>query len=219
MSWSGRSEWPRRIRPPVTIGERIGVLGGTFDPPHYGHLGLAQAVWDALALTQLLFVPAADPPHKLGQLKTPVALRVAMLQRALEGRPGMCLSRLDVDRPGPHYSLDTMRLLRAAHPEAAFWFVMGADSLRDLPDWHRPQELVTLCRLAVVPRQNVAAWPDMHNVVLPGLAQRVDMIDCGPFSLASREIAARLRAGEDASGMLPQAVLDFIAERGLYRRC
>ena len=137
----------------MTIGERIGVLGGTFDPPHNGHLALAQAVRDALALTQLLFVPAADPPHKPGQPIAPVALRVAMLQRALEGKPGMRLSRLDVDRPGPHYSLDTMRLLRTAHPDARLWFVMGADSLRDLPDWHRPQELVTLCRLAVVPRR------------------------------------------------------------------
>ncbi len=203
----------------MTSPERIGVLGGTFDPPHNGHLALAQAVRDALALTQLLFVPAADPPHKPGQPIAPVALRVAMLQRALEGRPGMRLSRLDVDRPGPHYSLDTMRLLRTAHPDAQIWFVMGADSLRDLPGWHRPQKLVTLCRLAVVPRPGVAARPDMHKDVLPGLAQRVDMIDCGPFPLASSEIAARLCTGEDVSGMLPQVVLDFIAERGLYRRC
>ena len=203
----------------MTSPERIGVLGGTFDPPHNGHLALAQAVMETLALTRLLFVPAADPPHKPGQQKTDVELRVAMLQRALEGQPGMRLSRLDIDRPGPHYSLDTMRLLRAAHSDALLWFVMGADSLRDLPDWHRPQELVTLCRLAVVPRPGVAARPDMHKDVLPGLAQRVDMIDCGPFPLASREIAARLRAGKDASSMLPQAVLDFIAERGLYRQC
>ena len=195
------------------------MLGGTFDPPHNGHLALAQAVRDALALTQLLFVPAADPPHKRGQPKTPVAQRVAMLQCTLEDQPGMCLSRLDIDRPGPHYSLDTMRLLGAAHPDALLWFVMGADSLRDLPDWHRPQELVTLCRLAVVPRPGVAARPDMHKDLLPGLAQRVDMIDCGPFPLASREIAARLRADKDARGMLPQAVLDFIAKHGLYRAC
>ena len=203
----------------MTSPERIGALGGTFDPPHNGHLALAQAVTETLALTRLLFVPAADPPHKPGQQKTDVELRVAMLQRALEGQPGMRLSRLDIDRPGPHYSLDTMRLLRAAHPDAQLWFVMGADSLRDLPDWYRPQELVRLCRLAVVPRPGVAAQADMHKDVLPELAQRVDMIDCGPFPLASREIAARLREGEDASSMLPQAVLDFIAERGLYRQC
>lgn len=203
----------------MTTGERIGVLGGTFDPPHNGHLALAQAVSAALTLTQLCFVPAADPPHKRGRPKTPAALRVAMLQRALAGRAGMTLSRLDLDRPGPHYTLDTMRLLRATRPAVALWFVMGADSLRDLPGWHRPQELVTLCRLAVVPRPGVAATADMHAALLPGLEQRVDMIECGPFPHASHEIAGRLRAGEDVSGLLPPAVLAFIREQGLYRRC
>ncbi len=203
----------------MTQGERIGVLGGTFDPPHNGHLALAEAVRAALSLTQLLFMPAADPPHKRGQPKTPAAERVAMLQCALAGRRGLQLSRLDIDRPGPHYSLDSLRLLRAAHPDAALWFVMGADSLRDLPDWHRPQELIALCRLAVVPRPGVTVRPDMHAALLPGLAQRVDMIDCGPFVMASREIAVQLRAGGDASDLLPPAVLDFIAEHGLYRAC
>ena len=199
--------------------ERIGALGGTFDPPHIGHLALAEAVCAALNLTRLLFMPAADPPHKRAQSKTRVAARVAMLERALAGRPRMALSRLDVDRPGPHYALDTVRLLRAAHPGAALWFVMGADSLRDLPGWHRPQELIALCRLAVVPRPGVSARPDMHADTLPGLEERVDMIDCGPFPQASHEIAARLRAGEDVSGLLPPAVLEVIAGLGLYRAC
>lgn len=218
-SLSGRIEGPQEKGSRVTQGERIGVLGGTFDPPHNGHLALAEAVRAALSLTQLLFMPAAEPPHKRGQPKTPAAERADMVQRALSGRPGLHLARLDLERPGPHYSLDTIRLLRAAQPDAALWFVMGADSLRDLPDWRRPQELIMLCRLAVVPRPGVTVWPEMHAALLPGLAERVDMIECGPFAMASREIAALLRAGGDASELLPPAVLDFIAERGLYRAC
>lgn len=197
--------------------ERIGVLGGTFDPPHKGHLALAENARAALCLSRLLFVPAADPPHKRGQPVTPAASRVAMLGRALSGRPGLCLSRLDIDRPGPHYSLDTMRLLREARPAAEFWFVMGADSLRDLPTWHRPLELVRLCRLAVAPRPGVNARADMHADVLPGLEQRVDLLDAALMPHASHEIAAMLRAGEDVSALLPAAVLKYIDERGLYR--
>lgn len=201
----------------MKVAERIGVLGGTFDPPHNGHLALAESARAALCLSRLLLVPAADPPHKRGQPVTPAAARVAMVQCALSGRPGMCLSRLDIDRPGPHYSLDTMRLLREAHPAAEFWFVMGADSLRDLPTWRRPLELAGLCRLAVAPRPGVAVRADMHADILPGLEQRVDVLDAELLPHASHEIAARLRAGEDVSALLPAAVLEYINEQGLYR--
>ena len=201
----------------MSAAERIGVLGGTFDPPHCAHLTLARAARDALNLGRLLFVPAADPPHKRGKDHTPVSARLEMLELALADQEGMCLSRLDVDRPGPHFSLDTIKLLRRDCPAASFWFVMGADSLRDLPDWHRPLELVTLCRLAVVPRPGVCVRPDMHEATLPGLQRRVDLVDCAPLPHASHDIVARLRAGGDVSDLVPSAVLDYIDARGLYR--
>ncbi len=200
----------------MSAAERIGVIGGTFDPPHCGHLALARAVRQALKLRRLLFVPAADPPHKQDVDKSPALARLAMLELALAGQAGMCLSRLDIDRPGPHYSLDTMKLLRRTHPDASFWFVMGADSLRDLPTWQRPGELVSLCRLAVVPRPGVCIRPDMHDHILPGLAQRVDFVDLAPLPHASHVIVERLRKGEDVSGLAPPAVLDYIAANGLY---
>lgn len=201
----------------MSAAQRIGVLGGTFDPPHCAHLALARAVRRALNLKRLLFVPAADPPHKRGKQHTPASTRLKMLELALEGQAGMCLSRLDVDRPGPQYSLDTMKFLQRAHPDASFWFVMGADSLRDLPDWHRPLELVALCRLAVVPRPGVCVRPDMHEAVLPGLERRVDMVDCEPLPHASHDFVERMRRGEDVGGLVPPPVLDFIVEKGLYR--
>ncbi len=201
----------------MSAAKRIGVLGGTFDPPHCAHLALAKTVRKALNLARLLFVPAADPPHKRGKRHTPASARLDMLKLALAGQAGMGLSRLDVDRPGPQFSLDTMKLLRAAHPDARFWFVMGADSLRDLPDWHRPLELVSLCRLAVVPRPGVCVRPDMHEAALPGLERRVDIVDCAPLPHASHDIVERLRRGEDVSGLVPPAVLDYIVAKGLYQ--
>ncbi|MCE2489623.1 MAG: nicotinate-nucleotide adenylyltransferase [Anaerolineae bacterium] len=201
----------------MNAAERIGVIGGTFDPPHCGHLALAGAVRKALDLNRLLFVPAADPPHKQGVDKSPASARLEMLELALAGQAGVCLSRLDIDRPGPHYSLDTMKLLRRDHPDASFWFVMGADSLRDLPTWRQPRELVSLCRLAVVPRPGVCVRPDMHDDILPGLGQKVDFVDLAPLPHASHVIVKRLRKGEDVSGLVPPAVLDYIAARGLYR--
>lgn len=201
----------------MSAAKRIGVLGGTFDPPHCAHLALAKTVRKALNLERLLFVPAADPPHKRGKPHTPASARLDMLKLALAGQAGMGLSRLDVDRPGPQFSLDTMKLLRAAHPDARFWFVMGADSLRDLPGWHRPLELVSLCRLAVVPRPGVCVRPDMHEAALPGLERRVDIVDCAPLPHASHDIVERLRRGEDVSGLVPSAVLDYIVAKGLYR--
>ncbi|MDD9956686.1 MAG: nicotinate-nucleotide adenylyltransferase [Anaerolineaceae bacterium] len=197
--------------------KRIGVLGGTFDPPHCAHLALARAVRDALNLDRLLFLPAADPPHKRGKDMSPASARLEMLELALAGHAGMCLSRLDVDRPGPQYSLDTMKLLRRDRPAASFWFVMGADSLCDFPAWYRPLELASLCRLAVVPRPGVCVQPDMHEAALPGLTGRVDMVDCAALPHASRDIVESLRAGGDVSGLVPPAVLDYIAARGLYR--
>lgn len=219
MNWNGRND--PLAGPGITVKatERLGVLGGTFDPPHNGHLALARAAQDALALTQMLFVPAADPPHKRGQAKTPAAARLGMLRCALQQEPGYCLSMLDMDRPGPHFAVDTLRLLREEHPDAPVWFVMGADSLRDLPDWHNPQQLIALCRLAVVPRPGFPVRPDMHENRIPGLVRRVDMIDSPLFPHASRDIAARLRAGDDLGGLVPRPVLHYIAEHGLYRPC
>ena len=130
---------------------RIGILGGTFDPPHVGHLILAQHALEALDLDVVLFVPAGDPPHKRDAYKTPVDHRVAMLALAIGPNPGFSLSRVDVDRPGPHYSVDMVRLIGEQHPDADLYFVMGGDSLRDLPRWYQQIGRAS-CRERVYPR-------------------------------------------------------------------
>jgi nicotinate-nucleotide adenylyltransferase len=196
--------------------QRIGILGGTFDPPHVGHLILGEYSIDALDLTHLLFVPAADPPHKQDRAKTPVEHRLAMLKLAIEGNSRFDLSHIDLDRPGPHYSLDTVKIVSAQFPDAELFFVMGGDSLRDLPKWHHPQELIALCKLAVMRRPGDNLNPGMHSAVLPDLERRVVMMDTPVLEISSTEIVNRLRQGKSVRYLVPDEVLGYIAEYGVY---
>jgi nicotinate-nucleotide adenylyltransferase len=195
---------------------RVGILGGTFDPPHIGHLILGEYAADALDLARLLYIPAAEPPHKQGEHKTPVEHRLAMLKLALADNPRFEISRVDIDRAGPHYSLDTVRIVQAQFPEAEIYFIMGGDSLRDLPLWHRPADLIRLCRLAVMARAGADAWPEMHEAVLPGLAERVVMIESPLIEISSTRIVQRLGAGRSVRYLLPDAVLSYIQQHDLY---
>jgi len=197
--------------------ERIGILGGTFDPPHIGHLILAQHALDAIGLSQLLFVPAADPPHKQQEDKAPVEDRLAMLDCAIMDNPQFAISRVDVDRPGPHYSVDMVRLLQAEYPQAELFFVMGGDSLRDLPKWHLPQELIRLCKIAVMRRPQSTISPDMHHDILPELADRLTIVDAPLIDISSTTIVARCAAGKSVRYLVPDAVLAYIKDHQLYR--
>lgn len=195
----------------------IGILGGTFDPPHIGHLILGEYAVEALNLDFLLYVPAADPPHKRNRDKTAVEHRLAMLQLALAGNDHFCLSRIDLDRPGPHFSLDMVRIVQAQYPGAALYFVMGGDSLRDLPTWHQPEELMELCQFAVMERPGDAIDPHAYDSVLPGLGQRVVMLKTPVLEISSTEIVSRLREGRSVRYLVPDSVLAYIAQNGLYR--
>lgn len=196
--------------------ERLGVFGGTFDPPHYGHLALARAAREALALSRVLWAVAADPPHKRGQVQTPADLRVRLVEAAIAGEPGMLLSRIDLDRPGPHYTVDAIRLLQAANPNAELVLLIGGDSLNDLPTWHRPRELIRLCRLGVLRRPDAPLDLDDLERDIPGVSERVDFIPAPTVSTSSRDIRARAAAGEPLAGLVPGAVADLIASQGLY---
>lgn len=196
--------------------QRIGILGGTFDPPHIGHLILAEHAAESLGLSRLLFVPAADPPHKRHEYKTSVHHRLAMLERAIRDNDRFVLSRIDIDRPGPHYSLDMVDLAQRQFPDAALYFVMGGDSLRDLPRWHRPAEFIQRCRLAVMRRPGDEIQPEMHAAVLPELAGRVVMIEAPLIGISSTDIVDRLRQGASVRYMLPDAVLEYILTHNIY---
>src|SRR5574340_405932 len=125
--------------------DRIGIFGGTFDPPHVGHLILASEACAQLKLTRLLWMLTPDPPHKQDQEITPLEQRKAMVEYSILGDRSFELSLLEVERPGPHYTLDTVRILRERHPQAEIVLLIGGDSLHDLPTWYRPAELVRAC--------------------------------------------------------------------------
>jgi len=199
--------------------QRLGIYGGTFDPPHLGHLILAETAADCLGLTQVLFVPAADPPHKSeDDIRAAASHRAAMVERAIAGNGRFALSRVDLDRPGPHYSVDMLRLLHEQHPGAELVFLIGADSLRDLPRWSRPLELITLATLGVMRRPGVE--PDLTALerVIPGLSWRVQWIDAPLIDIAASDIARRLKTGFSVRYQLPDVVCDYIDAHGLYRK-
>lgn len=131
---------------------RIGILGGTFDPPHIGHLLMAEFAADALGIDRVLFVPAANPPHKPGTVRVSAAHRLAMVSLAVGSNPLFALSLIDIDRPGPHYTVDLLGILCDQYPDAELYFILGSDSLRSLPQWRHPDELIRRARLAVVER-------------------------------------------------------------------
>jgi len=139
---------------------RLGILGGTFDPVHLGHLALAEEVRETLDLARVLFVPAGDPWQKVGTGVTPGAIRYALVERAIADNPGFAASRLEIDRPGPTYTAETLAGIadaeRAAGRDPDLWFILSAEALAGLPTWRDPERVLALARLAVVPRADHA---------------------------------------------------------------
>lgn len=197
---------------------RIGVLGGTFDPPHIGHLLLAEYTAEALELDTVLFVPAGVQPLK-DDIRSVVEHRVAMVERAIESNPQFALSRVDVDRTGPHYTADTLRLLQEQYPNSTLYFLMGGDNLRDFPKWTRPDEIIAQARLAVMRRSDEDVHADMHAQILPSLAERVDMVDTPLLSiwLSSTHVVERIQQGLSVRYLVLDDVLAYIEANGLYK--
>jgi nicotinate-nucleotide adenylyltransferase len=203
------------------------VLGGTFDPPHYGHLLLADTARVQLRLERILFVPAGQPPHKPQAQPTCIGHRVALVQAALAdaGEPAFALSRVDVDRPGPHYTVDTLQILHEAHSAVQIWFLIGADSLADLPKWRLPHRIINLARLGVLSRPGYV--PDLDALgarlgAVDGSATGIDLrqhIDwlTGP-SLDISSTALRARAGQNLPlrFLVPPSVEAYVDEQNLY---
>lgn len=197
---------------------RVGILGGTFDPPHIGHLILAEEAWWQLGLDRVLLVPAGDPPHKRGAPLSAAAHRVRMVELAIADNPHFELSRVDVDRPGPHYTIDMIHLLRRQlGPEAELFFLMGLDSLAELPNWRRATDLIAACRLAALTRPAVKLDWERLERELPGIRERVVLLDMPELEIASHVLQQRVRAGRPIRYQVVPAVEAYIREQGLYR--
>jgi nicotinate-nucleotide adenylyltransferase len=195
---------------------RIGIFGGTFDPPHLGHLVLAESALDQLALDQVLWVVAGQSPLKLDRPASPVALRLGLVAAAIAGQPRFALSRADVDRPPPHYSVDTVAIIGRENPEAELFFIMGEDSLRDLPRWRRPQDLIARCRLAVFQRPGIDTDLTQLEAAIPGLSARVDWVSAPEIEIASSDIRQRVQAGHSIRYLVPGPVRELIEQHRLY---
>lgn len=203
---------------------QIGVFGGSFDPVHIGHLLTADAVVDALSLDRLWFVPAQRSPLKDHAPRATDADRVAMLNAAIAGDDRFGVDRVDLDRPAPSYTVDTLRLLAEAHPDAQLTFVVGLDSFLDLPRWRDPAGIVALARVAVVGRPGyavTAAERDARvaDVVaqLPALDGRWTLCDAPLVDVSATDIRRRTADGRSIRWRVPDAVAAYIAAAGLYR--
>ncbi|MGQ9566771.1 MAG: nicotinate-nucleotide adenylyltransferase [Anaerolineae bacterium] len=197
---------------------RIGLLGGTFDPIHWGHLIMAEEARQQACLDQVLFLPTGEPPHKVGQAITPIAHRLQMVRLAIASHPAFALSRLDVDRPGPHYSVDMVRLFLSEEASAGteVFFLVGADSLEDMPTWKDPAHLLDLCRVLAMSRPG--HQPDLEALaqVLPAVRERVQVLPMPLIGISGTDIRRRVREGRSIRYLVPEEVRQYILAHGLY---
>ncbi|NDJ53702.1 MAG: nicotinate (nicotinamide) nucleotide adenylyltransferase [Chloroflexi bacterium] len=196
---------------------RIGVLGGTFDPPHHGHLIIAEQAREQLDLEKVLWVPAGQPPHKIGQDISPIDHRLHMLRLAIDGHPQFELSMIDVERPGPHYTVHMLEELAAEYPTAELFLIMGSDSLRDLPTWRDPEGIVEQATLAVINRPNISYDLDTLSSRLSGLRDHLVVIESPLIDLSGLTIRALAAQNRTIRYLTLPAVLSYINQHSLYR--
>jgi nicotinate-nucleotide adenylyltransferase len=190
---------------------RIGLFGGTFDPPHWAHLVLAESARSELELDEVWFVPAGQPPHKRGRRISPAATRLRLLERALTGLAGFRVEPLETKRRGASYTVDTLETLHERHPNAEWWLLVGADMLHDLPRWRRPARVLELARLAVMARDGRQLRRP------PGLGRlRLRVLRPPRIDLSSTWIRRRVREGRSIRFLVPDAVERYIRRHGLY---
>jgi nicotinate-nucleotide adenylyltransferase len=196
----------------------IGVLGGTFDPIHMGHLIIAEEVRSRLDLAEILFVPAGQPWLKINNVISPAEHRVEMVRLAIADEPSFKLSTMEIERAGPSYTVDTMaELSRQIGAGDKLFFILGWDNLNHLPQWHEPARLVRLCRLVPVPRVGYSS-PDLDSLeaAVAGLSQSIIMLDTPQIEISSSEIRDRVARGLSIHQLVPEPVERYIKQHGLY---
>jgi nicotinate-nucleotide adenylyltransferase len=201
---------------------RVGILGGTFDPIHYAHLAIAEEVRVALDLTEIVFIPAGQPPHKPERMVTPARHRLAMVQLAIATNPCFTYSRIEVDRPGPSYLVDTLRDLRAQWgKDTALYFVIGWDSLEELHTWYDPQGILAqLTKLVAVGRPGYAQGNEYNTMLearLPGILQRLLIVPAPLLNISSTDLRQRITEGRPIKYQTPETVEQYIVEHKLYQ--
>jgi len=216
LSSAANAREPKEIE--ARPGLRVGVLGGTFDPVHMGHLILAEEARDQLDLSVVHFVPAGDPPHKRDRRLAPVEDRLRMIELAIAGNAQFQASRADADRSGPHYTIDMVRGFQGRLPTGGeLYFLMGYDSLAELPTWYQPDQLIAACRLVALTRYNVPLDWSHLEASLPGIGKRVTLLDMPELEISSHQIQQRVRDGRSIRYLVPEHVCGYIRDHSLYR--
>jgi nicotinate-nucleotide adenylyltransferase len=190
---------------------RLGIFGGTFDPPHLGHLLVATDAFEALALTRLIFVPTGRQPLKADVATAPANARLAMTRRLIGDDPRFAVDSIEIDRDGLSFTVDTLRAFAEREPEAERYFLLGADAWRSFPRWRSPDEIMRLATMVVLTRGGEPIGPASSGLRAPRVlpTRRID--------ISSTEIRARVRAGLSLRGFVPEAVWEYIEKKGLYR--
>jgi nicotinate-nucleotide adenylyltransferase len=208
---------------PVVPGS-LGVFGGTFDPIHNAHLAVAEEAAEVLGLERVLFVPAGEPPHKPGREITPAHDRLAMVELAIAGNPRFTVDRLEIDRPGPSYTVDTLEALQAGRGVGAggvaadLVLVLSAEAFLGLMSWREPRRVLELARVVVAPRDGYPdAGPDFLAEHLPDLADRATFLDGPRLRLSASELRSRAASGRSLRYLVPDAVSAYIGDHGLYQ--
>ncbi len=198
------------------MAKRVGLLGGTFDPPHIGHLWLGETAKDQLELDEVWFLPVGEPPHKAGGETTAVFHRHQMTQLAIQSTPYFSINRSDIDRTPPHTTISLLHMLRQQYQDTQFCLIIGADSLRDLPIWNSPCQIIKQCRLAVLDRPGVVIDWDVLETAVPDVRAATDWLDGPTVDISSTAIRAWARAGRSLNVLVETAVLHYIRENKLY---
>ncbi len=198
---------------------KLGVLGGTFDPVHNGHLAVAEEARAALELDRVLFVPARQNPLKRGRVMSPAEDRTAMVALAIADNPGFAISRVDLDRPPPSYTVDMLAALRdGLEPDDELYFILGSDSLAELAKWYQPERLLELASLVAVSRPGYAPVNLQGlEATFPGISSRVRLLPIPELAISSADLRRRVQVGLPIRYQVPDAVERFVRERKLYR--
>ena len=201
---------------------KVGLLGGSFDPVHIGHLILAEEALAQLGLERVLFVPGRRPPHKLGKQLALAHDRLRMVELAIEGNPAFKASDVELRRDGPSYSLVTVEQLRKEHPDWDIFFLIGADTLPELPTWFKVAELAALCKFATFsrPGQSLGNVAPLRGVLSDEQIAAIEgrCVEGPLIGVSSTDVRRRVHDGRSIRYLVPDAVRDYIVEQGLYRR-
>lgn len=200
--------------------KRIGIMGGTFNPPHNGHLALAKRALEEFALDSVIFIPSANPPHKDPKEIIDKEHRFNMVKIAINRKSKFTLSRIELDRTGINYAVDTFNILKEIYGKMAkLFYIMGLDSINEILDWKKPLELFQLCEFIVGTRPGTKIRTFKRLVKFPPLQKEVDKIHIMELreDISSSEIRKKIRAGKSVAAIVPKKVLAYIKENKLYR--